>query len=259
MLEETGNEELGGADQEDTGNNAITPDGQEDSTDGADQNENQNEVAGLKAAAAAEREKRQAAEAEAQSIKDQMAVVMANQNTSQNPQAEPTQADILKQLGVEVEDDDDYLTAGQMKTVLQGFAGQVNSIVSNQTFLSKRSDFADVVGVQVGNNFQYAPPMLRALKANPALSSILQQSPNAAVLAYEIAKNDPEYLASQEQAGKTTQQIAAEKAEAKIKVANKQQSISAAKGGGEPDQGAAITAMSDKEFEIHNLKIMEKA
>ena len=255
VLEDTGTEDLelddaGQAD--DAGNSEGTAaEKQAGSQDAAGQEDDA--VAGLKAAAAAERQKRQQIEAEAAILRDQL------DRVSTNKPGQPTQADFFKAMGIEVEDDDDYLTAGQMKKVLTGLVGQISQAMTAQQTQSQLPDFKEIVGVQVGNTFQYAPPLKRALDNNPALAQILQSSPNAALLAYEIAKNDPEYLASKSQKGKSAEQIAAEKAEAKITAANKKVSISAAKGGGQLDSIAAVKAMSDEELKAHNEKIMSQA
>ena len=88
---------------DDSGKN-LALDGQEDGSQDA---AGQDEVAGLKAAAAAERQKRQTAEADAQALRDQIAIqAAARQAPSQQ------QADIYKQLGIDVEDDDDPVDAG---------------------------------------------------------------------------------------------------------------------------------------------------
>jgi len=254
-LENTGTEENTGLDDagqvEDAGNSEGTAsDKQSGSQDAAGQ---EDAVAGLKAAATAERQKRQQIETEAAVLREQLdRVSTAKPN-------QPTQADLFKAMGIEVEDDDDYLTAGQMKKVLTGLVGQITQAMTAQQTQSQLPDFKEIVGIQVGNTFQYAPPLKRALDNNPALAQILQSSPNAALLAYEIAKNDPEYLASKNQKGKSAEQIAAEKAEAKIAAANKKVSISAAKGGGQLDSIAAVKAMSDEELRAHNEKIMSQA
>ena len=79
------------------------------------------------------------------------------------------------------------------------------------------------------------------------------------MLAYEIARNDPQYLKELTEKAKPADQKAAEIAAAKITAANKQVSISAAKGGGQLDTAAAIAAMTDEELKAHNQAIMDKA
>lgn len=251
----TGNEQAGDADQ-DTGNNTATADGQQGGAQ--DAAGNQDEVAGLKAAAVAEREKRQIAETDAQNIRDQLAIINAQRAEQAPQQAKQVglyQA-VAKQLGI----DPEYATPEEQGTIFNGMLQVTSGQQSEQSFVNSHSDYAEVVGISgPGGQFQYAPPLLRALRANPALANALNNSPNKAVLAYEIAKNDPQYLTEQAEVAKSDDTKAAEKAEAKINAANQQLSVSAAKGGGELDQSAALAAMNDEEFAIHNQKIMDKA
>ena len=255
--ENTGTDEtvVDDAGQLDESGNDDSALGEQDATqDAAGQDDKS--VEGLKAAAVAERNKRQVAEAKAQTLQEQMAVVLANR---QEPQPKGKAADIFSQMGIQVEDDDDYLTAGQVKTVLNGLVNEVRGALTTRDQRANYPDYEQVVGKQVGNTFQYAPPLKKALENNPALISALQNSPNAAMLAYEIAKNDPDYKAVKKQSGKTATQIAAENAESKINAANKKLSVSAARGGGTLDSAAAVAAMTDVEFSAYNQKIMDKA
>lgn len=262
MVEEntTGNEEdVGDAGRQKAGNNDAAADVQQGDTQ--DAAGNQDKIAGLKAAAVAEREKRQAAEAEAQAVRDQMAIMTANAQQNQfQPQQQEQQASlyqaVAKQLGIDTE----YATPVEQGAIFNGMMQVMSSQQSEQSFVNSHPDYAEVVGTPgPGGQFQYSPPLIRALKANPALANALQNSPNRVVLAYEIASKDPQYLAEQDEKAKSGDTKAAEKAEAKIKAANQQLSVSAAKGGGNLDQAAAIAAMSDEEFAKHNQKIMDKA
>ncbi len=251
---QTGTEQAGDADQN-TGNNDATADVQQGDTQDAAANQ---EAEGLKAAAAAERKKRQDAEAEAQSLKDQLALANTQQSQPQTQQERAgLYAAVAKQFGI----DPEYATPEEQGKIFDGMLQVQSSQQAEQSFVNSRPDYAQVVGMNgPGGQFQYAPPLLRALKGNPALASALQSSPNKAVLAYEIASKDPQYLAEQAEKAKSPDIAAAEKAEAKIKAANTQLSVSAAKGGGGTlDTAAAVAAMSDEEFQKHNQKIMDKA
>ena len=252
--EQTGTEQAGDADQN-TGNNDAAADGQQGDTQDAAANQ---EAEGLKAAAVAERTKRQAVEAENQSLRDQLALQAQVSRTPQTQQEEQKSlyAAVAKQLGI----DPEYATAEEQGKIFDGMMQVTSSQQSEQSFVNSRPDYAEVVGVSgPGGQFQYAPPLLRALKSNPALANALKNSPNQAVLAYEIASKDPQYLAEKAEKAKDPVIIAAEKAEAKIKAANQQLSVSNAKGGGQLDTAAAIAAMSDKEFAAHNQKIKDKS
>ncbi len=214
------------------------------------------EVEGLKAATAAEREKRQAAESENQSLRDQMAIVNAQQTPTEPAKQAGLYQAVAKQLGI----DPELATPEEQGTIFNGMLQVTSGQQSEQSFVNSRPDYAEVVGVNgPGGQFQYAPPLLRALKGNPALASALNNSPNKAVLAYEIASKDPQYLVDKVESTKSEDTKAAELAETKITAENKQLSISNAKGGGNLDQAAATLAMSDEEFAIHNQKIMDKA
>jgi len=251
--EDTGNEEdVGDAGQQDAGNNDVAADGQQDDTQ--DAAGNQDEVAGLKAAAVAEREKRQIAETDAQNLRDQMALT-ANVAQTQIAEQQTLYQAIAQKLGI----DPEIATPEEQGQIFDGMLQVQAGQQSEQSFVNSHPDYAEVVGMKMGNQFQYAPPLRRVLKANPALANARQNSPNAAMLAYEIAKNDPQYLQEQIEKAKSPDQIAAEKAAAKIKAANQQLSVSAATGGGQLDQAAAVAAMSDEEFEAHNQRIMDKA
>lgn len=250
--ETTGNEQAGDADQ-DTGNNDAASGVQKSDTQDAAGNQ---EVEGLKAAAVAERTKRQAAEAEAQTLKDQIALQPQTQQAAQPVKQESLSQAVAKQLGIDIE----YATPEEICQINEGVLQVTSSQQSEQSFINSHPDYADVVGVTLPNKvFQPAAPLSRALKANPVLANALQNSPNKSILAYEIASKDPQYVAELKEKAKPADTKAAELAEAKINAANQQLSVSAAKGGGNLDQAAAIRAMSDEEFEAHNQKVMDKA
>ncbi len=218
--------------------------------------ENQ-EVEGLKAAAKAEREKRQTAETELQNVRDQNALLSQQQVTQTKPQEQVSLSQaVAKQLGIDLE----LATPEEICQINEGVLQITSGQQAEQSFINSHPDYAEVVGVNgPRGQFQYAPPLLRALNGNPALQSALQNSPNKAVLAYSIASKDPQYLKEQVEAAKSEETKAAEKAVTKIEAANQQLSVSAAKGGGNLDQAAAIKAMSDEEFRKHNEEIMAKA
>jgi len=249
--EQTGTEQTGDAGQK-TGNNDTSAGVQQGVTQGAAGN--QNEIAGLKAATVAEREKRQAVESENQNLRDQMAIM--SQPAPQRQEKTSMSQAVATQLGIDIEIATPEEICRINEGVLQITSGQQNE----QSFVNSHPDFAKVVGVMLpGGKFQPAPPLTRQLNANPALSSALDNSPNKSVLAYAIASKDPKYLAELTEAAKSDDTKAAEKAEASIDAANKQLSVSAVKGSGNLDKVAAIRAMNDEEFRVHNQKIMDQA
>lgn len=253
MTEEAKGTEAGDADQ--AGNNAATADGQQGGAQDAAGSQDE-KIAGLTAAAVAEREKRQIAEADAQNLRDQAAMREQAQQPVQEQPKGLYQA-VAKQLGINPE----LATADEQGEIFNGMLQVTSGQQSEQSFINSRPDYAEVVGVNgPGGQFQYAPPLLRALKGNSALANALNNSPNKAVLAYEIASKDPQYIAEQKDAAKSDDTKAAEKAQAAIDAKNKQLSISSASGGGGTlDNAARRAAQTDEEFRAENEEIMAKA
>lgn len=249
-----GNEQTGDAGQN-TGKNAATADGQQSGAQDAAGNQDE-KIAGLTAAAVAEREKRQAAETDAQNLRDQLAM-RQEQQPAQQEQPKGLYQAVAKQLGI----DPELATPDEQGAIFNGMLQVTTGQQSEQSFINSRPDYAEVVGVNgPGGQFQYAAPLLRALKANPALANALNNSPNKAVLAYEIARQDPQYITELKEAAKSDDTKAAEKAKAAIDAKNQQLSISAAKGGGGSlDDAARRAAQTDEEFQAENERIMAEA
>ena len=109
--EATGTEQAGDADQN-TGNNDATADVQQGDTQDAAANQ---EAEGLKAAAVAERTKRQAAETEAQGLRDQLALQAQTPQTQPQKQVSLSQA-VAKQLGIDIE----YATPEEICQINEG-------------------------------------------------------------------------------------------------------------------------------------------
>lgn len=251
----TGTEQTGDADQK-TGNNDVAADVQQGATQDAAGNQDE-KIAGLTAAAVAEREKRQVAETDAQNLRDQMAMREQAQQPVQPEQPKGLYQAVAKQLGI----DSELASPEEQGKIFNGMLQITSGQQSEQSFINSRPDYAEVVGVNgPGGQFQYAPPLLRALKGNPALASALNNSPNKAVLAYEIARQDPQYIVDVKEAAKSDDTKAAEKAKAAIDKKNTQLSISAAKGGaGTLDNAARRAGQNDAEFLAENEQIMAKA
>jgi len=225
---------------------------------GAPAAEGNQEAEGLKAAAVAEREKRQAVEAENQTLRDQMSLINAQPAQPQTQKQTSLSEAVAKQLGIDM----DLATPQEICQINEGVLQIMSGQQSEQSFINTHSDYAEVVGVQGPNgpdDFRAAPPLLRQLKENLVLANALRNSPNKVVLAYAIASKDPQYLTELEEAAKSDDTKAAEKAKASIEAANKQLSIGAAKGGGNLDNAARRAAQTDKEFLKENEEIMAKA
>ena len=225
---------------------------QSDSTPAAGENQ---EVEGLKAAAIAEREKRQAAEFEAQTLKDQMAVM--NANPPPKAQQQTLYKGVAQRLGI----DPEYATPEEQGQILEGMMQVQMAQQANQSFILSKPDFGKVVGVALPNGqFTMAAPLSRILSKNPALAQALGANPDPRI-AYQLASQDPVYLQEVADAAKTPEQKAAEQAAATIKAANQQRSISEAPGGGQTDASRAVSGvdLTDEEFEARNQALMEKA
>ena len=132
-----------------------------------------------------------------------------------------------------------------------------------QTFLSSKPDFAKVVGANdpVTGLFTYAPPLQRALMSNPSIQGAINglDPAKAAVLAYEIASKDPQYMKEVAEANKPVEQKQSEEAQQVIQQANSQVSISAVAGQGQLDKAASIRAMSDEQFDQYKQGIIAQA
>jgi len=253
----TGNENKlpGDADPGTTGKKAAGADGQPSGTPDAGEGQEKKYDAAV-AMANAEKEKRQAVEVEKANLEAQIATQNATVTQQQEQQQ---QTGIYKMVAAKLGIDVEYATPEEQGQIFESMMQIATVQQSNAGFIASKPDYAELVGVQVGNTFQYSPTMLRVMKANPMLTTALSQSPNAPMLAYELASKDPQYLKEKADAAKNPEVLAAEKAAAALAAANKQVSIGGASGGGTLDKAAAVAAMSDEEFAAHNEKLMEKA
>jgi len=225
------------------------------------------EVAGLKAAAVAERTKRQEAEAAAKTYQDQLAVAMANR-PAQQTQA-PQQTSAFKQIAGSLGIDPEYATPEQQGQIIEAMVNSkvqqlANQQVSSQ-FATQHSDYANVVGRvnPITRIFEIAPPLQRVFQKNPSLQLAMQSladNPHAGMIAYQLATSDPDYIAEKVKADMTPEQKKAAEAQAAINAANTQQSVSSATGaGGNLDKAQIIANESDAEFQIRKQTIMDKA
>ena len=259
---ETGNTEIvagdAGQQAKDAGNKDATAGGQQDTTQDAAGSQS-DEVAGLKAAAAAERVKRQDVEAQNVQLQQQMSVANANQSVD-TQQAAPTS--MFMQAAKFHGFDPEFMTpaeTGQVMDTLMQFMAQGQQ---NATFDASHSDFKDIVGSVVNGVFVESPHLLKVYESNPGLRqafSGLGLSANTKLIAYQMVKNSPEYQATIKTEGLSDEQKAAVDATAKIAAANKTASISSVQGGGNLDRGAALAGMTDVEFKQELDKKMAEA
>jgi len=248
--EKAGEENAEAAGLQETGE-TLESDGQTEETSAAEGNQ----VAGLEAAVTAERAKRQAAETEAQTLKDQLSLMA--QHAPQQPTVEQKTLyrNVAERLGIDPEMADPEEQGRIFETMLNV------SLVQQQqgSFINSHADYAEVVGVTLPNGqFQAAPPLMRVLKENPPLARSLMQNPNAEV-AYALASRDPQYLKEKADKGKPADITAAEKAEAVIKAAAKKVSISAAGSAGSVDKLAEVKSWTDAQLDEHIAKITSEA
>lgn len=256
----TGTQDAGAADQQ-TGDAGAAGGQQAATTPAAGENQN-SQVDAFKAKALDETNKRQTAEAENATLKQQLAIAQANpvQGQSAGQQTLSVAAQIGDKLGFGT--DVNYYTNEQMMSVNNAIF-QAQAVQADQkAFISQHSDFADVVGtVNPATNqiIQLAPPIQRYLAKNPTMVQTLTASPQGMQMAYQLAINDPEYQKSlAEKTG--DEQTDAKKAAVILEAANKQTSISAAAGaGGTMDHANAVRNMSDEEFAKYKQDLINKA
>ena len=125
----------------------------------------------------AERAERQRLQEELSMMRDNMKMLMAQQN-----QPKPTKADEFDGLT-----DDDVLTVGELKKALSNRESQYKMSIEELRMSQKHPDYQEVVT-------KYLPDVL---KQNPSLLHSLQQT-NDYELAYHLAKNSDAYKQSQQ-------------------------------------------------------------
>lgn len=225
----------------------------------------ENQIEAFKAKALDETAKRQRLEAEAQALKDQIAIMTSQQVQTQ---AQQTQApretlydQVCKELGY---DQEEYLTRKQQAEVFErinAIQNYNNSIaMSQQQFLAKHPDFAEVVGAvnPLTRVFMPSPHLQRLMTKDPETAQAIALSPNAAQLAYRFVTTDPEYLEEKKKASLTAEQLAAAAAAAAIKNTLKSGSISNI-AGGSGMVGKSVSQMTDEEFKAHKEMLKARA
>lgn len=251
--DETGkNEGAGDADQQLAGNLDGTADGQQAiSPDAAGQSQEEKLSAAV-TMANAEKAKRQTAESDAQTLRDQIA--LANATSAQNQQVQQQMQGVQKPLSTyelaiqQLGYDSEFLTELERTQVFRRVE-ELNNVRSQQQqtnsaniqFAQSKPDFGDVVGrYNATGMFIYSPELQEIINKKP----YLQASCGTALGAYEIVMAEREAAES----AKTVAEHAAAEAEA-----NKNQDIenkidpmspAAVGGGGTVPRGGVITAQS---------------
>ena len=181
----------------------------------------------------------------------------------QQPQQQPQSISlqVMQELNI---DPEDILTGAQQAQINDEVARRTTAVTQSQNqvqnFITSKPDYAQVVGTldPLTNQFIYAQPMLRVMQANPGITQALQGAGSgAAQLAYQIASQDPAYMAQVAKATADPVVVASEKANQVLHNANSMTSVSAVAGTGTIDKAAAIRAMSPGEFDAYKQSIMD--
>lgn len=169
--------------------------------------------------------------------------------------------EVMNRMGL---DPNGLATNAEMAQVTQTVAEIMAQQNANQNratnFIASNTDFADVVGTtDASGRFTPAPPLLRAMKADPQLAAALQAAgPGANLLAYKIAVNDPIYQKQLADRNKPAPEVAGETAEQAIKAAASITSVSAVGTSGVIDKGAQFAGMTDEQIKAHAEKVMRE-
>jgi hypothetical protein len=169
-----------------------------------------------------ERAERQRLQDELRMMKDNMSLLMSQQQRSQKPQEEDEFEGISK---------DDVLTYGELEKILSKKERAYQTNIQELRMTQKYPDYQDVVT-------KYLPDVL---KSNPGLANTLQQT-NDYELAYYLAKNSDTYKQGHKKAKKNAD------AERIVQNANRAGSLSSVGQTSPINQAKRYSEMSDTEF-----------
>lgn len=162
--------------------------------DGENQDVNA-QIDAFKAKAVDETKKRQSAEEEARIAHEQMAIMTANQ-TVQQPAVAPTPPlTVYEQARTDLGlGEEEYPTETQRGQIIQRAIEIQNAVVNqqrqaqvNQQFIQSHPDYGEVVGRQMGNNFQLSPELLKIVTDKPHLANAAYSNSQAA---YKIVMDE---------------------------------------------------------------------
>lgn len=120
------------------------------------------------------------AEEKARILQEQMQVLVANQQQIVQPTQVASQPVTVydqarADLGLQ---DDEYLSESDRGRVIQrtieiqnAAQQQQQQAISNQQFIQTHADYGEVVGRQIGNNFQLSPELLKIITEKPHLAN----------------------------------------------------------------------------------------
>ena len=151
-----------------------------------------------------------AAEEEARTVREQMQIMVANQQQNVQPIQNVSQPTTVydqarADLGLQ---DEEYPTETDRGRIIQrtieiqsAANQQQQQAVSNQRFIQEHADYGEVVGRQIGNNFQMSPELLKIITEKPHLANAASNSQSA----YKIVM-DERKLAELEKNAATNQE-----------------------------------------------------
>ena len=172
----------------------------------------------------------------------QAAIAKANPVQGNQPAAD--QFDIYKEAGLDPEDPDEVPTQAQLKKILNHHGTVFSRQLADLAFHQSHSDYTQMVGTadEIASG-KYAGPLAAAIQKNPALLTMIAQSKNPRVAAYEIAK-----LQKSQTKTPVETDAAKEVIDEAVENANRVKSSANTKGGDALSEKGRIDNMSDKDF-----------
>jgi hypothetical protein len=189
------------------------------------------------------------------------------QGMSTQTQTQPQQENIFVQVAKEKGyDPEGYLSYAEQSEinaeVMNRTTAQNQVQMQTQAFISSKPDYAQVVGQNdpITGQFVAAGPLQRKINQNPAIATALQAAgPNAAVLAYELASTDQQYLAEKAKAQQPPAVQQGQAAQDVLQQASGLTSVSAVSGTGAINKTDTIKGMNAEDFDAYSKKLRGEA
>ena len=199
--------------------------------------------------------KAQRAEAELEQLRQQNLLLQTVQQYAPQQQ-QPQQAvdDGWSDL-----EDDDYPSKAQVTKREQALLQQVRTEIAVNDFRSTNRDYDEVVGAvdHTTGQFKASPHLQAALTKNPAMNQLLSRQTDqlsAMRLAYQLADSERKIAELSATTQDTTNRQ--RNAQATVSAQTRPMPASAAGGGGDVNQNAAVQGMSDAEFDALDRQVM---
>lgn len=171
---------------------------------------------------------------------EQAAIAKANPIAGQTAQV--NQFDIFKEVGLDK--DDDIPDVGQSKKIFAYYGTVFDRRLADIAFLQAHPDYAQIVGtVDEIASGKYAEPLAAAIKKNPALQSMIANSRDPRIAAYEVAKLQKESVTKP-----VVTKEAQDAIDEAVQIANKVKSPSNTKGGESLSEEGRYAKMNDADF-----------